>query len=95
MLIIWFGVPTVPDEERRGLLGRLTVVVRDHVGVGLQEEPNVRVADSLAENLRADAGFQRAGRIRVAQIVFVPTSAQPRLCRPVRYADLGVIVLVA
>ena len=25
----------------------------------------------------------------VAQVVIVPTSAQPRLCRPPRYADLG------
>jgi hypothetical protein len=69
LLIIWFGIPAVPDEERRGLLGRLPVVIRDHVGVGLEEEPDVRVADSLAENLRADTGFQRAGGIRVAQIV--------------------------
>jgi hypothetical protein len=75
LLIIWFGIPAVPDKERRGLLGRLPVVVRDHVGVGLQEEPNVRVADSLADNLRADTGFERAGRIRVAQIVVIPMSA--------------------
>jgi hypothetical protein len=70
-----FGmIPAVPDEERRGLLGRLPVVVCDYVGVGL-EEPNVRVADSLAETLRADTGFQRAGRKRVAQIMLMPTSA--------------------
>jgi hypothetical protein len=29
----------------------------------------------------------------VAQVVLVPTSAQTRICRPVRYADLGEKVL--
>ena len=37
---------------------------------------------------------QGAHRETVAQVVIVPTSAQARLCRPARYADLGVIVLV-
>ena len=38
---------------------------------------------------------QGVHRKRVAQIVVVPTSAQARLCRPLRYADLGAIALVA
>ena len=83
--------PSRPDEERRGLLGRLSVVVRDYAGVGLEEEPNVRVADSLAENLRVDTGFQRAGRIRVAQIV-EGDPREPRDGGPIdRYRLVGIL----
>src|SRR4030088_1926848 len=39
-----------------------------HVGVGLEEEPDVRVPDTFADHLRTHTGFQRAGRVRVAQI---------------------------
>ena len=38
---------------------------------------------------------QGAYRETVAQVVLVPSSAQARLCRPPRYADLGAIVFVA
>jgi len=34
-------------------------------------------------------------RETVAQVVLVPNSAQSRLCRPPRYADLGAVVVVA
>jgi hypothetical protein len=43
--------------------------ILDHVGVGLEEEPDVRVPDSLAEYLRTHTGVQRAGRVGVPQIV--------------------------
>src|ERR1700682_2543942 len=56
-------------RERRGLFGGVAVVVLEHGGIGLEEEPDGRGADSLADHLRAHAGFQRAGRVRVAQIV--------------------------
>src|SRR5215217_879831 len=36
-----------------------------------------------------DAGRQQPGGERAAQVVVVPTSAQPRICRCLRYADLG------
>jgi hypothetical protein len=36
------------------------------VRIGLQEESNIGVADPLADHLRADAGFERAGRVGVA-----------------------------
>ena len=44
LLIVWFGVPALPDEEGGCLLGCLAVVFLDHVGVGLQEEANIRMA---------------------------------------------------
>jgi len=43
-----------------GLLCCLAVVVSQHVGVGLQEEADIGVADPFADYLRADTGPQRA-----------------------------------
>jgi hypothetical protein len=51
------------------LLCGVSVIVSEDMCIGLQEESDVGVPDSLAEYLRAYAGFQRAGRVRVAQIV--------------------------
>ena len=65
-------IPPVADQEGGGLLRGVAVVTLDHVGVGLEEEPNVRVADPLADHLRADAGFERAGRVGMPQIVGAP-----------------------
>jgi len=39
------------------------------MGVGLEEESNVGVPDSLADDLRTNTGFQCAGRVGVPQIV--------------------------
>jgi hypothetical protein len=45
------------------------------MGVGLQKEADVGVADPLADHLRIDAGFERTGGVGVPQIVVMPTSA--------------------
>jgi hypothetical protein len=50
---------------------------------GKRGDPGVDI-DPLA--MRID---QSVDGERMSQIMFVPTSAQARLCRPPRYADLG------
>jgi hypothetical protein len=35
------------------------------------------------------ARLDQPRRTRVAEVVVVPTSAQPRICRCLRYADVG------
>jgi hypothetical protein len=70
-------IPPVANQEGGRLLGGISVVTTENVRVGLQEEPNVGVADPLADHLRADAGFERTGGVGVPKIVVVPSSAQP------------------
>ena len=68
-------IPPVADQEGGRLLRGFAVIVSQNVRIGLQEESNIGVADPLADHLRADAGFERAGRVGVPQIVVMPTSA--------------------
>lgn len=51
------------------MLGRFAVLVVEDVGVGLQEEADVRVTDALADDLRTHPSPQRAGGVGVAKIV--------------------------
>lgn len=44
-------LPGVAQEERGGLLGCLAVVVAQHVGIGLQKEPDICVTGSAADPL--------------------------------------------
>jgi len=53
------------------VLGRVAIVVLENMGVGPEEESNIGVPDSLADDLRTHAGLQRAGRVGVAQIMKV------------------------
>jgi hypothetical protein len=62
-------IPPVADEECGRLLGGVSVIVSQNMRIGLQEESNIGVADPLADHLRAYAGFERTGRVGVAQIV--------------------------
>src|SRR5579875_2609721 len=62
-------LPRIAKQEFGGLFRCLAVVVSQHMGVGLQEKPDVGVANPLTDHLRADAGPQRAGGVGVAQIV--------------------------
>jgi hypothetical protein len=59
----------VPQQEGGRLLGGVSVIVSQNMRIGLQEESNIGVADPLADHLRAYAGFERTGRVGVAQIV--------------------------
>jgi len=70
-LTIGFGcwTPAVSDEESGRPLGGVSVIVSYDMRIGLQEESNIGVADPLADHLRDDAGFERAGRVGVPQIV--------------------------
>ena len=68
-------IPPVADQEGGRLLGGVAVIVSQNVRIGLQEESNIGVADPLADHLRADAGFERAGRVGVPQVMLKPMSA--------------------
>jgi len=59
-------IPPVADQEGGRLLRGVAVIVSQNVRIGLQEESNIGVADPLADHLRTDAGFERAGRVGVA-----------------------------
>ena len=67
VLVGW--TPRVADKEGRRLFCGVAVIVSKDMGVGLQKEADVGVADPLADHLRADAGFERTGGVGVAQIV--------------------------
>jgi hypothetical protein len=56
-------------QELSRLLSGLSVIVLEHMGVGLQEEPHICVPDALAHNLGTDASLQSSGRVRVPKIV--------------------------
>ena len=71
MLIIPFrllGSQASPIKKAAARRRRL-VIGSENVRVGLQEEPNVGVPDPLTDHLRAYAGVERAGGVRVAQIM--------------------------
>src|SRR4051812_22053608 len=67
VLVGW--IPLVADQEGGRLLRGVAVIVSQNVRIGLQEESNIGVADSLADDLRTNTGFERAGRVGVPQIV--------------------------
>jgi hypothetical protein len=46
------------------------------------------VPEPSTDNLEVDTSLESGGGVAVTHVVIVPTSAQPRLCRPLRYADL-------
>ena len=58
----------------------VTVVVVDHRDARAHE---------TRDREHGDAGPEREGGVGVALVVVVPTSAQPRICRRSRYADVG------
>ena len=66
-----------PVGLRRGCMSKhprahtLWMVGLENMGVGLEEQSNVGVPDSLADDLRTHAGRQRVGRVGVAQIMKV------------------------
>ena len=80
------GIPSVADQEGGRLLRGVAVIVSQNVRIGLQEESNIGVADPLADHLRADAGFERAGRVGVPQIVEGDPREPPQLLRDDRNA---------
>lgn len=53
----------VPDQEHCRLLSSLSVVVLEHVRVGLKEESNVCVPDALAHDLGIDSSLEGRGRV--------------------------------
>ena len=59
----------VPDQERSRLLGSLSVIVLQHVCVGLQKETDVRVPDAFTYDLRTHSSLQSSRRVGVPQIV--------------------------
>jgi hypothetical protein len=63
------GIPGIAEQKARGLLCCLMVIVSQHVGVDLQEESDVGVADALTDHLWAYASPKRAGGVRVPEIV--------------------------
>ncbi len=56
--------------------------------VGLHRERDVGVPEPLADDLEGDAVLDEQTPVGVAKIMIVPMSAQARLCRPWRYADV-------
>jgi hypothetical protein len=58
VLVSW--TPRVADKEGRRLFCGVAVIVSKDMGVGLQKEADVGVADPLADHLRIDAGFGSA-----------------------------------
>jgi hypothetical protein len=67
VLVGW--APRVADEEGRDLFCGVAVIVSKDMGVGLQKEADVGMADPLADHLRVDAGFERTGGVGVPQIM--------------------------
>ena len=57
--------------------------------VGVDGEHRVAVTEPFTDNLDWYPGFDEQRAMGMTQVVVVPTSAQARLCRPGRYADLG------
>ena len=63
VFVAW--IPLVAEQERGRLLGGVSVIGSEDIGIGLPEGAHVGVPDSLAEDLRTHPGFQRAGRVGV------------------------------
>ena len=55
---------------------------------------DVGVPGELADDVDRDAGVGEVRAEGVAQHMLVPTSAQARLCRPERYAEVGEMSLL-
>jgi hypothetical protein len=77
------------SEEACDPLGCGALHAGDDVGVGVEGDGDAGVTEAFLDDLGVDAGGERQGGGRVPEVVVVPTSAQPRLCRPPRYADLA------
>ena len=67
VFVAW--IPPVADQECEAPALRRLGGASEDTCLGLRQEPNVCVPDSLADCLRTHAGLQRAGRVSVAQIV--------------------------
>ena len=68
---------------------RISLHGRRYVRIEIQRNRDGRVAEHLGDDLGVDSLPEQQRRRRVPQVVLVPTSAQTRLCRPPRYADIG------
>jgi len=59
------------------------------VTIGIERRCNRRMTEATLDYFRMlPLGYQHRC-VCVAEVVVVPTSAQARLCRRLRYADLG------
>ena len=67
--IFFTQTPPIPEKERGGLLGGVSVIVSENVRVGLQEEANIRMANAVADHLGVYSGFERTRGVGVPQIV--------------------------
>jgi len=77
-----------------GLLGQVhnlaQLAIGPHLGrsvTGIQRF--CEALEVIVEQMYACSGRDRQTGGSVSQVVVVPTSAQPRLCRPLRYGDSG------
>jgi hypothetical protein len=52
-------------------------------------DPEVRVPELSLDDRQRDPFVGHLDRVSMPQLMLVPTSAQPPLSRPARYADLG------
>jgi len=62
-------------KPRIAELRAAAVVVTKDVCVGLQEEADVGVPESVTDHLRADTSLERARGVRVPKIMVMPMSA--------------------
>ena len=82
------GVRESPQEYGVETLGGSLVDTLKQVPVGVQGDLNRRVSQAELDHFRVFALGDEYGCMRVPEIVVVPTSAQPRLGRRFRRADL-------
>ena len=58
------------------------------MAVSIESGDDRLVPEEVLDDLRVRTGLEQDGGCCVPKVVVVPTSAQSRLCRPPRYADL-------
>jgi hypothetical protein len=83
------GLEALTERLRQGL-----IELREEVPVPVEGDIDRRVAHPGLNRLRVSALGYGQGNAGMPQIMVVPMSAQSRLCRPPRYADLRSVVLV-
>lgn len=66
MAVLAVRLPSTAEEVTGGLLGRFAIVVIENVGIRLQEEADVGVADASTDDFGAHTSPQCAGGVGVA-----------------------------
>jgi hypothetical protein len=77
------------DHRRSPVVDRVDDLARiDSLEIN-RRDPEVRMPELALDDRQRDPFVSHLDRVRVPELVIVPTSAQSPLSRPARYADLG------